>query len=65
MTTAERKLTPYSHLTDSELISQLELNDDLTPLEHELLDRLITATMELAGYAANSVDTLTKALPLV
>lgn len=42
-------MTPFTHLTHEELINQLTLRDDLTDLEHELLDRLITATDELAG----------------
>lgn len=58
-------MTEFTHLTTSELISQLELRNDLTPLEHELLDRLIVAVAELAGYAVDTVDTLTKNLPLV
>jgi len=33
----------YKHLTNKELIDQLTLLDELTALEHELLDRLIRA----------------------
>lgn len=33
-------------LTNKELIAQLTLRDDLTALEHQLLDRLILATDE-------------------
>lgn len=36
-----------SYLTNDELIAQLSLRDDLTQLEHELLDRLILATEEV------------------
>lgn len=34
-------------LTNKELIAQLSLRDDLSPLEHQLLDRLILATDEV------------------
>lgn len=34
-------------LTNQELIAQLSLRDDLTELEHQLLDRLILATDEV------------------
>lgn len=40
-------MTNFTHLTDNELIKQLSLRDDLTDLEHELLDRLIRSTDEL------------------
>lgn len=33
-----------NHLTDQELINQQTLREDLSLLEHELLDRLIRAT---------------------
>jgi hypothetical protein len=36
-----------SFLTNSELIAQLTLNDELTTLEQQLLDRLILATEEV------------------
>jgi hypothetical protein len=32
-----------TYLANDELIAQLTLRDDLTPLEHDLLDRLIRA----------------------
>lgn len=35
------------HLTNSEIIQQLTLRDDLSELEHDLLDRLIRATDEM------------------
>ena len=35
-------------LTNNEIIAQLTLRDDLTALEHDLLDRLILATEEVA-----------------
>ena len=34
-------MTKYSHLTNEELIRQLSVVDDLSELEHELLDRMI------------------------
>jgi len=47
-------MTTHSHLTDKELIDQLTLRDDLTELEHELLDRLIVVTDVLSGYPQES-----------
>lgn len=41
-------MTRYSHLTNNELIAQLLLRDDLSELEHELLDRFIISNDELA-----------------
>ena len=41
-------MTCYSHLTNNELIAQLLLRDDLSELEHELLDRFIISNDELA-----------------
>lgn len=35
------------HLTNEELISNLSLRNDLTEIEHELLDRLIRAQAAL------------------
>lgn len=43
-------MTSTSHLTNKELINQLTLRDDLTEIEHDLLDRLIIAEDALAGY---------------
>lgn len=45
-------MTNFTHLTDNELINQLSLRDDLTDLEHELLDRLIRSTDELVVVSA-------------
>lgn len=42
-------MTQYSHLTDDELVSQLLVRNDLSELEHVLLDRLIIALDELAS----------------
>lgn len=42
-------MTQYSHLTDDELVRQLLVRDDLSELEHVLLDRLIVALDELAS----------------
>lgn len=36
-----------SYLTNDELIAQLSVRDDLTQLEHDLLDRLILSTEEV------------------
>ena len=36
-----------AYLTNKELTNQLTLRDDLTDLEHELIDRLILATDEV------------------
>lgn len=33
-------MTSFTHLTNKELLSQLLTRDDLTELEHELVDRL-------------------------
>lgn len=43
-------MTNTTHLTNKELIDQLTLRDDLTDLEHDLLDRLISAEDALASY---------------
>lgn len=43
-------MTYTAHLTNEELIGQLTLRDDLTDLEHDLLDRLIRAEAALASY---------------
>lgn len=43
-------MTPYTHFTDEELVRQLLVRDDLTSMEHELLDRLIRALDALADY---------------
>jgi len=43
-------VTFTAHLTNEELIDQLTLRDDLTDLEHDLLDRLIRAVDALAGF---------------
>lgn len=43
-------MTAYSHLTNDEIVQILSLRDDLTDLEHELLDRLILALDELARF---------------
>lgn len=56
-----------SHLTNEELINQLTLREDLTDLEHELLDRLIRtqdAVTELeddilaCGHASQEEETV-------
>ena len=47
-------MTSTTHLTNEELIDQLTLRDDLTELEHDLLDRLIRANDALAGYPNTS-----------
>lgn len=42
-------MTKYTHLTDEEFMSALLTRDDLTEIEHELLDRLIRAVDALGG----------------
>lgn len=42
-------MTQHSHLTDDELVRQLLVRNDLSELEHVLLDRLIIALDELAS----------------
>ena len=39
-------------LTNAELIAQLSLRDDLTELEHDLLDRLMRAQDEIDRFEA-------------
>jgi len=58
----EHEMTEFSHLTNDELINQTTLRDDLTMLEHELLDRFIAAMDALAGLHSNGTDTLTREL---
>jgi len=41
--TAEANMTKYNYLTDEEFVAHLTTRDDLTEIEHELLDRLIRA----------------------
>jgi len=55
-------MTEFSHLTNDELINQTTLRDDLTMLEHELLDRFIVALDALAGLHNSGIDTLTREL---
>ena len=43
-------MTAYSHITNDEIVKILSLRDDLTDLEHELLDRLILVLDELARF---------------
>ena len=62
MTTVEHEMTEFSHLTNDELINQTTLRDDLTMLEHELLDRFIAAMDALAGLHNSGIDTLTREL---
>ena len=45
----EHDMTKYTHLTDEEFMSALLTRDDLTEIEHELLDRLIRAVDALGG----------------
>ena len=45
-----------SHLTAAELVSRLHLRDDLTSIEHELLDRLTLALLELSEAEAELVE---------
>lgn len=40
-------MTPYTHLTNKEFLRHVTLRDDLTALEHELVDRLIRTVDEL------------------
>lgn len=40
-------MTDVSHFTNEELVAHLEVRNDLTALEHELLDRLIRTMQEL------------------
>lgn len=47
-------MTSYTHLTAEELIRVLTTRDDLSDLEHELLDRLILAVDELASFEKGS-----------
>lgn len=44
------KMTKYNYLSDEEFIAQLLVRDDLTEIEHELLDRLIRARDALGGF---------------
>lgn len=39
-----------THLTNKELIDQLTLRNDLTDIEHELLDRLIRVERALKDF---------------
>jgi len=43
-------MTKYTYLTDEEFITRLLARDDLTEIEHELLDRLIRARDALGGF---------------
>ena len=43
-------MTKYTYLSDEELITMLLARDDLTEIEHELLDRLIRAKDALGGF---------------
>lgn len=45
-------MTSYTHLTTKELLDQLTLRDDLTALEHELVDRLLRSEEELERLSA-------------
>ena len=54
MSIAEVEMTSYTHLTAEELIRVLTTRDDLSDLEHELLDRLILAVDELASFEKGS-----------
>lgn len=49
-------MTAHSHLTNEELVRSLALRDDLSDLEHELLDRLILALDELARFEKEADD---------
>lgn len=42
-------MTKYNYLSDEEFIAQLQTRDDLTEIEHELLDRLIRARDSMEG----------------
>lgn len=55
-------MTNFSHLTNEELVREIKMRDDLTALEHELLDRLIVAIDELAGFANQQADLITQQL---
>lgn len=45
-----------SFLTNQELVSQLSLRDDLTSMEHDLLDRLIRVTDEVDRLDKENTD---------
>jgi len=49
-------MTKYTHLTDDEFINQLLMRDDLTEIEHELLDRLVRCTDALFYSGGGGLD---------
>jgi len=46
------------HLTNDELIAQLSLRDDLTAVEHDLLNRLIRAQAALHDLSTDAAKVL-------
>ncbi len=49
-------MTKYTYLTNDELIRTLSVDDTLTELEHELLDRLIRVTDALLDLEGGMND---------
>lgn len=45
-----------SFLTNQELVAQLTLRDDLSSMEHDLLDRLVRATDEVDRLDKENTD---------
>ena len=43
------------HLTNEEVIANLRMRNDLTQIEHELLDRLVRAQEALLQYGLEGV----------
>jgi len=49
-------MTRLNYLTNDELVNQLLTRDDLTEIEHELLDRFIRALDEIAELERGGVN---------
>jgi len=49
-------MTRLNYLTNDELVNQLLTRDDLTEIEHELLDRFIRALDEIAELETGVVN---------